>query len=141
MATPCVNAKKYRRNFRRADILIFQNIPKQSNHVAGKRLRAACFTSGIIQTAYLADGKGFRFKGRHGVVRRWRGFVGSAQHRFRHFCVGHKLLLVLLAKRKLDGVGRCLGAEVIHAGFQPFLPSIEVHGRKLRERRRFHKHV
>lgn len=47
----------------------------------------------------------------------------------------------VLFHRKLDGVHRSFGAQVVHARFQALLPGVEVHGRELAEIGIFYKQV
>ncbi len=105
-------------------------------------LCTASFAVRVINTTNLASHL-FNIQRSH-LNRRCNHFLRAhtrRHNRLRRFRIGHKLLLVLFAERKLDRVGRRFGAEVIHARFQAFLPGVEVHRREFRKRRRFHEHV
>src|ERR1051325_5952387 len=42
--------------------------------------------------------------------------------------LGSRNFFSMLFNSELDGIGSCLGTQVVHAGFQTFLPSIKMHG-------------
>lgn len=116
----------------------------------GRELCRAGFAGWIVHTAYLSDhgvwdghregggwllseflniGQTLAYLGAHA------GFCGNRD------VTGAEFLLVLLPQSKFDWVSGSLGAQVVHAGFEAFLPCVEVHGRQLCEGRRFHEQV